>query len=183
VLTAEAANTDGATIAVCAELENVKAAAAGGGGAGALASEEVVQVYAMPGADVAAAAAQPPRALLLGFVRTDVLDVSDTATICLTIHLADLRLAAATSDGVDTGASDFKVLPGKYTLTVGGRGPGAAGVHIGTSQQQGAGAGVGSAVLAEDNSNNNNSNSSSAASTATGGIPSAPLEMSFEVEP
>lgn len=145
MLTAHAANVDGATVAVCAEVKNIKAAST-------LASEEVVQVYAMPGADVSAAAAQPPRALLLGFVRTEVFAPGDTATICLNIRLADLRLTSA-AGGASATAADYKVLAGVYTFTVGGRGPGAVGVHVG------------------------------AAGKSMAGIPSAPLEVEFEIVP
>jgi hypothetical protein len=64
---------------------------------------QVVQIYAKPSTAVAAKAASPPKLVLLGFARTDVLQPGDTLTTCIPVDLADLRLM-----GVD-GA--FKVRP------------------------------------------------------------------------
>jgi hypothetical protein len=80
-----------------------------------------VQVYATAAADVAAAAAAPPRAWLVGFARTPTLQAGDSRFTCVGVRLADLRLAGA--------AGGFSVLPGSYTLSIGGAPPTNLGVY------------------------------------------------------
>jgi hypothetical protein len=79
------------------------------------ATEEVMQVYAIPSSSVEGASI--PKSLLLGFARTSLLQPGDTETVCIPVDLADLRLM-----GPD--AQSFGLLPGTYTITVGGSSPG-----------------------------------------------------------
>ena len=89
------------------EVRNSKAAAH--------ATEEVGQVYAIPSTSVAGASV--PKSMLVGFTRTALLQPGDTETVCIPVDLADLRLM-----GPDGHA--FGLLPGTYTIAVGGSSPG-----------------------------------------------------------
>lgn len=100
---------DAKLVSVCARVTNA---------ADALASEEVIQVYVSPSLDVAAAS--PPKSMLVGFKRSDVFLPGESSIVCVTIELADLRLMI--KGGSD--ASGFKVLPGTYTVSIGGGPPG-----------------------------------------------------------
>lgn len=105
-------------VEVCVMLTNA---------ATARASEEVVEVFADPGPAVATAAAKPPRALLAGFQRTRVIAPGDTATkVCVEFPLRHLRLAAK----AESGPASFRLLPGAWTLTIGGRGGWPQGVNV-----------------------------------------------------
>ena len=74
-------------VTVCVEIENAAAAAH--------ATEEVVQVYAIPRA--VRGGASVPNQMLLAFRRTAAaLQPGDAETVCLPIDLADLRLMGAT---------------------------------------------------------------------------------------
>eukprot|EP01052_Picozoa_sp_SAG31_P041755 SAG31_NODE_6419_length_2027_cov_1.037344_1_plen_231_part_00 len=99
------------TVTVCAELTN-KAS---------VPTEEVVQVYGQPQPDVEGASV--PRALLLGFTRTPLLDVDDIRFTCIDFPLGTLRL-------MDVQGEKFTVLAGIYKLSIGGGGPGPQGVGL-----------------------------------------------------
>ena len=79
------------------------------------ATEEVMQVYAIPSTSVKGASV--PKSLLLGFARTSLLQPGDAETVCIPVDLADLRLMGP--DGYS-----FGLLPGTYTIAVGGSSPG-----------------------------------------------------------
>ena len=79
------------------------------------ATEEVMQVYAIPSSSVKGASV--PKSLLLGFARTSLLQPGDTETVCIPVDLADLRL-------MDSDGQSFGLLPGTYTIAVGGSSPG-----------------------------------------------------------
>jgi hypothetical protein len=64
-----------------------------------------------------------PRQMLLGFVRTALLKPGDFTKVCVPLDLADLRLMAA--DG-----KSFGLLPGDYTLSIGGASPGTNGLFV-----------------------------------------------------
>lgn len=104
------------TMTVCVRVANME---------GAFPSEEVVQVYATPLADVVALAASPPLKLLVAFKRIDALFPGESATVCLNVALRDMRLM-----GHGGARQDFRILPGRYILSVGGVPPGPLGVHV-----------------------------------------------------
>lgn len=79
------------------------------------ATEEVMQVYAIPSGSVEGASL--PKSMLVGFARTTLLQPGDSETVCIPVELADLRLMAA--DG-----QSFGLLPGTYTIEIGGSSPG-----------------------------------------------------------
>ena len=64
-----------------------------------------------------------PKEMLLGFVRTQLLQPGDAETVCISINLSTLRLMAPDGDS-------FGLLPGEYNLSVGGSPPGKNGVFV-----------------------------------------------------
>ena len=92
--------TDCGSVTVCVEVTNVKAATH--------ATEEVVQVYAAPGASVKGASL--PKSLLLGFARTGLLQPGDSETVCIPVDMADLRL-------MGEGEKSFTLLSGDCAYT------------------------------------------------------------------
>jgi hypothetical protein len=70
-----------------------------------------------------------PKQMLLGFARTQLLKPGDSTKVCVPLDLADLRLMAA--DG-----TSFGLLPGDYTLSVGGASPGTNGLFVATVAPQ-----------------------------------------------
>ena len=67
-----------------------------------------------------------PKQMLLGFARTQLLQPGDSAKVCIPLDLADLRLMAA--DG-----QSFGLLPGAYSLYLGGAPPGPNGAFVGST--------------------------------------------------
>eukprot|EP01062_Namystynia_karyoxenos_P059329 TRINITY_DN50774_c0_g1_i1.p1 TRINITY_DN50774_c0_g1~~TRINITY_DN50774_c0_g1_i1.p1 ORF type:complete len:790 (+),score=201.72 TRINITY_DN50774_c0_g1_i1:72-2372(+) len=102
----------GGTLQVCANVSNAGSARA---------TEEVVQVYAVPQEDVVGAAV--PRAVLLAVSRTAAIPPGETVRVCATVGLAALRLMARGGSG----PADFRLLAGTYRISVGGAPPGALG--------------------------------------------------------
>ena len=120
-----AAGSNG-SVTACVHVSNAASAAS--------ATEEVIQVYATPHADVAAAAAAAPRTWLVGFTRTPPLEPGDAVTACLEVRLSNLRLATRAAaggggGGGGGGGASLAVLPGTYTLSLGGAPPGPLGTH------------------------------------------------------
>ena len=64
--------------------------------------------------------------MLLGFTRTQLLKPGDSIKACVPLDMAALRLMAA--DG-----QSFGLLPGEYTISVGGAPPGINGLFVKSS--------------------------------------------------
>eukprot|EP00750_Incisomonas_marina_P014366 INCI17645.3.p1 GENE.INCI17645.3~~INCI17645.3.p1 ORF type:complete len:471 (-),score=72.67 INCI17645.3:331-1743(-) len=103
------------TVNLCVSVQNV-------GEGPAATAEEVVQVYAVPPANVAAVT---PKRMLVGFTRTQPLAANESAKVCIPVDLDSIALVPAAD------ASQSKqVLPGNYSFFIGGVAPGSQGRYV-----------------------------------------------------
>lgn len=124
VLTPNAISANGAAggATICVDVKHLAASAWSKRGAGSKA-EEVVEVYAIPPQSAVAAADAAPKVMLIGFTRTAPLAAGAAAArVCIALSADSLRMVVK--------GKDAAVLPGKYEVTIGGRGPNALGTYV-----------------------------------------------------